>query len=105
MFWCSSRLFLPSISLVGLGLSCYSLYVELQLETDNDYVALCDITPRISCTKVFKTTYAKGFGIIDKLVGVDHWLNQPNPVYGTAFYAIIFVFGLLNLAVVRKLQV
>uniref|UniRef100_A0A1B0GIH0 vitamin-K-epoxide reductase (warfarin-sensitive) n=1 Tax=Lutzomyia longipalpis TaxID=7200 RepID=A0A1B0GIH0_LUTLO len=42
-------------SMIGLLLSVYTTHVELQLELDNDYEALCDLNEGISCTKVFSS--------------------------------------------------
>lgn len=39
--------------LIGFGLSLYSLNVEMNAEEDENYSAMCDISERISCTKVF----------------------------------------------------
>ena len=33
------------------------------------YEALCDVSEKVSCTKVFNTSFAKGFGVLDKIVG------------------------------------
>lgn len=39
--------------LFGVLLSVYAYYVEVRAEEDSSYQALCDISQRISCTKVF----------------------------------------------------
>lgn len=54
----SSSIF--AISLLAIGLSVYTVYVESRAEEDKNYEALCDINPKISCTKVFTSEYGKG---------------------------------------------
>lgn len=41
--------------LIGLGLSIYAYLVELALEQNENYVAMCDISERMSCSKAFKS--------------------------------------------------
>lgn len=38
---------------IGILVSCYAYYVETSKEVDTSYVALCDINPSVSCSKVF----------------------------------------------------
>ena len=40
--------------------------------------------------------YGKGFGLLQHVVGKDHWLNQPNTVFGLAFYTILIIMGELH---------
>ena len=105
----------------GLGLSGYALHAELSYEKDpenyrydnlksigfyEDCVnqrcfccrALCDVDESHKCTAVFSSKYGKGFGILGTLMGDDkHPLNQPNSVYGLAFYVLnAFLFVLFG---------
>ena len=86
-----------SLYLVGLGLSSYAYYVELMKESDEKYVALCDIGENMSCSRVFNSKYGKGFGLVTLLTGDEkHVLNQPNAMYGIVFYSLLgllFVCG------------
>ena len=67
---CSCRLFGLTLCLAGLALSLYAYYVEVMMEASGgQYEALCDVSEKVSCTKVFNTSFAKGFGIVDKVVG------------------------------------
>lgn len=43
------------LCLLGLGLSIYSYIVELEIEQDENYKAMCDINEHMSCTKAFKS--------------------------------------------------
>lgn len=38
---------------IGFSLSLYSLLIELNLENDPNYQAMCDISEHMSCTKAF----------------------------------------------------
>ncbi|RZF36366.1 hypothetical protein LSTR_LSTR010407 [Laodelphax striatellus] len=78
---------------IGFLLSYYAYNVEVSFEEDSNYVAMCDISEHMSCTKAFSSEYGKGFGLTRLIVGEDSPLNQPNGVLGLIFYSI---FGLLN---------
>lgn len=78
---------------IGVLLSIYALNIEIKVEADPSYEAMCDISEHISCTKAFTSEYSRGFGIIGSILGEESILNQPNPLYGIIFYAII---GLLS---------
>ncbi|XP_078680206.1 vitamin K epoxide reductase complex subunit 1-like protein 1 [Branchiostoma floridae x Branchiostoma belcheri] len=82
-----------SLSVVGIILSIYSLHVELEKEKNKSYVALCDFSDRVSCTKAFSSYYGKGFGLLQHIVGEDSILIQPNSVLGMIFYALQLVLG------------
>ncbi len=43
------------LSIVGLLLSCYAVYIEHAKTNDKDYVAFCDIDENISCTSVLNS--------------------------------------------------
>lgn len=42
---------------------------------------------------VFAFRYGRGFGLLEFLVGKDHWLNQPNSLFGIAFYVLQVLLG------------
>lgn len=42
---------------IGVILSIYALYVEINAESNNNYEAMCDINEHISCSKVFTSKY------------------------------------------------
>ncbi|XP_023326457.1 vitamin K epoxide reductase complex subunit 1 isoform X2 [Eurytemora carolleeae] len=93
------------LSLTGLGLSIYTFYVETKAKSDEEYSPLCDIDSYISCSKVFKTKFAKGFGMVGDLVGEEHPLNQPNCVYGIIFYLIFLLLSFINRRFIATFQV
>ncbi|XP_071093348.1 vitamin K epoxide reductase complex subunit 1-like protein 1 [Haliotis cracherodii] len=72
---------------LGIIISGYAYHVEISKEKDDSYRALCDLSETISCSKVFTSRWGRGFGLIDRIVGRESWLNQPNSVFGMAFYA------------------
>ncbi|RWS31946.1 vitamin K epoxide reductase complex subunit 1-like protein 1 [Leptotrombidium deliense] len=78
-----STFILMITTIVPLILSFYTLFVEHKLSDDTDYRALCDLADHISCTKAFKSRFAKGFGIFNQ----DSLLNIPNPIYGVLLYS------------------
>ncbi|KAK5640872.1 hypothetical protein RI129_009419 [Pyrocoelia pectoralis] len=80
-------------SLFGLGLSFYSYIIELSVEMDENYVASCDFSEHMSCTKAFKSEYGKGFGILGRLLGNDSVFNLPNSLYGILFYSFLATVG------------
>lgn len=73
----------------GMGLSYYAYVVEMTKEHDDNYVAMCDISEHMSCSKVFMSPYGRGFGIVQHFFGVDSILNQPNSLGGMLFYGIL----------------
>ncbi|CAH1403445.1 unnamed protein product [Nezara viridula] len=82
---------------IGFALSLYSLLVEINIERNPTYTPMCDISPSMSCTKAFGSQYGKGFGIIGKLLGEKHGLNQPNSLYGMAFYTLCFFITMVDM--------
>ena len=46
---------------LGILLSVYALYVELQKERNPNYVALCDINEQMSCSRVLTSEYVQFF--------------------------------------------
>ena len=89
-----NRFFRITLGLIGIFLSVYSLFVEVQAHSDKNYKALCDINEQISCTKVFLSEYGKGFGLVAPILGKDSMLNLPNPVYGVVFYSLIVLLSM-----------
>ncbi|XP_064647857.1 vitamin K epoxide reductase complex subunit 1-like protein 1 isoform X2 [Lineus longissimus] len=77
----------------GIVVSMYALYIEVKKAKDKNYVAICDISDRMSCSKVLTSKYGKGFGIVGLLVGNDHFLNMPNCILGIIFYILQLTLG------------
>ncbi|XP_039300525.1 LOW QUALITY PROTEIN: vitamin K epoxide reductase complex subunit 1-like protein 1 [Nilaparvata lugens] len=67
---------------IGFLLSVYAYNVEVKLEEDTNYVAMCDFSEHMSCTKAFSSEYGKGFGLTRLIFGEDSALNLPNGALG-----------------------
>ncbi|XP_023723954.1 vitamin K epoxide reductase complex subunit 1 isoform X1 [Cryptotermes secundus] len=79
----------------GMCLSYYAYVVETTKEHDSDYVAMCDISEHVSCSKAFMSAYGKGFGIVRHIFGEDSVLNQPNSLGGMLFYSVLIVLNFM----------
>ena len=67
---------------VGILISVYAIYVEYMSHSNPDYVAMCDISEEISCSKVLSGEYGKmlsKFGLVKE----DSLLDISNAVIGT----------------------
>eukprot|EP00040_Diaphanoeca_grandis_P005926 m.35141 g.35141 ORF g.35141 m.35141 type:complete len:154 (-) comp17091_c0_seq1:286-747(-) len=80
----------------GFAVSSYAYHVEHQMSLQDDYEAMCDLSATVSCTKVFSSEYGKGFGLIQLVLGDDHFLVQPNSLYGLVFYVAVVVLSFLG---------
>lgn len=80
----------------GVLLCCYALYVEYrhqtQHRTDNQYVASCDISNRVSCSRVLTSKYARGLGILRE----KSKLYMSNAMYGLFFYGFLVILEILS---------
>ncbi|MBR9701218.1 hypothetical protein GOV11_05125 [Candidatus Woesearchaeota archaeon] len=65
------------LAFAGIALSMYALWVSHN-HKKKGYIALCDLSKEISCTRAFSSKYSRMFGI-------------HNAVFGIAFYALILV--------------
>lgn len=80
---------------LGILISVYALYVETRKHRDNKYKAACDLGENMSCSRVLTSSYSKGFGVVEILLGKEHFLNMPNCILGIVFYSMQFVVGML----------
>lgn len=86
---------LTTVSIFGLALSLYAIYVEIKKTANPDFDAICDISETMSCSKVFLSEQGKiwsWLGIIPK----DSVFDQPNAVYGALFYCIVMFLDSLD---------
>ncbi|KYO47892.1 vitamin K epoxide reductase complex subunit 1-like protein 1 [Alligator mississippiensis] len=81
------------LAALGLALSLYALHVERSRARDPQYRAACDLGPAVSCSRVFGSRWGRGFGLLAGVVGEGSVLNQPNSVYGVAFYLLQGLLG------------
>ncbi|KAK1152962.1 vitamin K epoxide reductase complex subunit 1 [Acipenser oxyrinchus oxyrinchus] len=87
-----SRVFL---CISGLALSVYAYHVETTKEHDASYKAMCDFSASVSCSKVFTSRWGRGFGLVEPLFGRESIANQPNSVFGVAFYLLQLALGMM----------
>jgi len=79
------------ISLFGLVVTLYTIYVEKMHRTNTKYVAICDINKKFSCTRVLETDYAKMAGKVFNLSS-GSMFNVPNTYYGVLFYLAVAAY-------------
>jgi len=91
--WKWIRFLTVVISLVGLIVSSYAYYVEVRMAQDKNFKPLCDISKEVRCSKALGSSYGKGFGFLGNVFGHQHTLNQPNTIFGIAFYALMACLG------------
>jgi vitamin-K-epoxide reductase (warfarin-sensitive) len=80
---------MPSIfhfCFIGICLSLYALFVEYKAGMDSSYVALCDISEDLACSKVFLSKYGRIWSALG-VIPDGSALDLPNSVYGVAFYS------------------
>ncbi|XP_060636164.2 vitamin K epoxide reductase complex subunit 1 [Anolis sagrei] len=77
----------------GLALSAYAFHVEAAKERDAAYRAMCDLSASVSCSRVFTSRWGRGFGLVAGLLGSDSVFNQPNSIFGIAFYILQVLLG------------
>uniref|UniRef100_A0A224Z3R9 vitamin-K-epoxide reductase (warfarin-sensitive) n=1 Tax=Rhipicephalus zambeziensis TaxID=60191 RepID=A0A224Z3R9_9ACAR len=90
------KIFNAVVCVVGVVVSVYAYVVETRAEEDPKYSPMCDLSPNVSCTKAFNSEYGKGMGLLQRFVGNDSVLVQPNSVYGIIFYVTVLICGMLN---------
>ena len=66
---------LTLLAFLGLIVSAYALYVEKKDEKTVNYKPLCNINKKISCTKIFSSSYAKLLGISNSIIGIVFYIG------------------------------
>jgi vitamin-K-epoxide reductase (warfarin-sensitive) len=77
------------LCLAGIGLSLYAYYVETRKTSDSSYRAACDISERMSCTRVLTSRWSRGFGLFN----ADSPLNLPDSLFGLMYYCLSLVLN------------
>lgn len=72
------------LAIIGILLSLYALWVEKNINENENYKSVCDINELISCTKPIKSDYAKFLGI-------------PYGLFGLFFYLLIAFLAVFNI--------
>ncbi|EFO22117.1 vitamin K epoxide reductase complex [Loa loa] len=85
-----------AISFIGLAISFYTLYVEYNLDSDINYQPMCDIAYYVSCSKAFRSPFAKGFGVASSILETDHILMQVRQIN-------IQLFDTIKCVIVKRL--
>ncbi|EDO35534.1 predicted protein [Nematostella vectensis] len=93
------------LCVAGVFLSAYALNVEVSKSNNKDYRAICDISEKISCSKVFSSKYGTGFGLVEPIFGKDSTLNVPNSIFGIMFYTMVFLLGFSRSKLAAQLSV
>lgn len=71
------------LSLSGVWISFYSQHVKSQSERDEKYSAYCDVGSVVSCTKVFRSKFGDGFGLL------PDGMRLSNGECGVVFYSLL----------------
>lgn len=71
------------LSIIGFSISLYTYIVEQKIKSASSYKPVCDISDKISCSKVMKSQYSNIFFF-------------SNAVIGMAFYILVAVLAFLH---------
>lgn len=71
------------LSTIGFIVALYTYLVEQKVKSTPDYQPACDISDRISCSRVMKSPYS-------------NLLFFSNAFLGIAYYALVFILALFN---------
>ncbi len=58
------------LCVIGFAVSLYGFFIEEQLKKDPNYKPICDISDKASCSKPFKSSFSRMFGISNTIVGM-----------------------------------
>ncbi|CAF1296261.1 unnamed protein product [Rotaria magnacalcarata] len=75
--------------LVGIGLSFYAFYVETRKANDPSYRAACDISERMSCSRVLTSRWGRGFGLFKS----DSIFNLPDALFALIYYCLSLILN------------
>eukprot|EP00088_Acartia_fossae_P012314 TRINITY_DN1634_c0_g1_i2.p1 TRINITY_DN1634_c0_g1~~TRINITY_DN1634_c0_g1_i2.p1 ORF type:complete len:187 (+),score=31.39 TRINITY_DN1634_c0_g1_i2:49-609(+) len=100
-----TKFFNVVLSLVGLGISAFALFVEMKSEVDEDFTPPCDLGEDISCSVLFHSQYGTGFGLVSQFLPANHPANQPNNVYWGIYFAFFFLLSLFNYKFIATFQI
>jgi vitamin-K-epoxide reductase (warfarin-sensitive) len=72
------------LAIIGFVISAYLFYVEQKMKSDITYKPVCDISDRISCSKVIQSPFARLFFV-------------SNTIIGMGYYAVVALLALMNM--------
>jgi uncharacterized membrane protein len=90
---------IQGLSIIGLGLTFYLVYVKNKMAVHKDYKPRCDINRYISCSKAIKSEYSQIFGFPNTILGLAYYFG----VFILAFFRTDYVFYLTVPAVMFSL--
>mmetsp|Transcript_10695 Transcript_10695/g.19863 ORF Transcript_10695/g.19863 Transcript_10695/m.19863 type:complete len:139 (+) Transcript_10695:324-740(+) len=67
----------------------------MKIGEDSDYIAMCDMSEKVSCSAVISSEYSKLFSHMG-LVPKDSMLDVPNAYYGVVFYSAMLVLYIFS---------
>lgn len=71
------------LALLGFCISAYIYYIEYSLKRSSNYKAVCDLSDKVSCSKVLLSQYS-------------HLLYFSNAIFGMLYYATLLVLTLYH---------
>lgn len=83
------RISVNILCFIGITLSLYAFYVETRKDQDPNYRAACDISERMSCSRVLTSRWARGFGLFDS----SSVFNIQDSLYGLVFYCLSLILN------------
>jgi len=83
MIMYSTNTMIALLALIGLLIATYMIYAKTRKSKNTHYRAICDLSDRVSCTKVFETKYSRLLGV-------------PNALLGGIMYFTIFILANLG---------
>jgi vitamin-K-epoxide reductase (warfarin-sensitive) len=97
------------LALAGLSIALYGYIEEKRARADVQYHAMCDLSDRISCSKVFLSPYGSLLGMSNALVGAFYYafvliatlLGFVDFIFYSAIAAIIVSCYLAYLLIVK----
>lgn len=85
------------LAIFGICVSTYAYFLEQKIKTNKNYVPFCDISDKVSCSKVITSKYATFFAISNSVWGIIFYSAVITAsffdLYKTVFALSIFGFG------------
>lgn len=88
------------VSLLGLAICLYGLFIERRIGADPQYKAVCDLSDKISCTKTFLSPWNKILGISNIYIGMLAYIWMAFLAimsYSTLIFITASLLGLVTL--------
>jgi len=97
------------LSLLGLIISVYALYVETRIKRNASYKPMCDLGNNVSCTRNFRSSDANVFFLKNSVLGIGFYIllivlaymNFQNYIFYLAIPAFFFNLYLTYASIIR----